>query len=186
MKSIASSHCNREHNQSLSKLWMVCFVLIGMALSSKVTDICRDLFSLPNKLAQPQQYEPQNLKTGGRWRKRILCLGIFLGISISVWIYFSMNATIVVRRKETLANMCDERARMLQDQFNVSLNHVHALAILISTFHHGKNPSAIDQVGVTLLNYYSEYEWVLISGKNLFRSIFLAENFCRIYGENCI
>ncbi|MCD9639843.1 hypothetical protein HAX54_024589 [Datura stramonium] len=29
------------------------------------------------------------------------------------------------------------------DQF--SMNHVHALAILISTFHHGKQPSAIDQ-----------------------------------------
>ncbi|KAG5064835.1 hypothetical protein JHK85_006018 [Glycine max] len=49
------------------------------------------------------------------------------------------------RREETLANMCDERARMLQDQFNVSMNHVHALAILVSTFHHGKHPSAIDQ-----------------------------------------
>ncbi|KAJ1410885.1 Signal transduction response regulator, receiver domain [Sesbania bispinosa] len=32
-----------------------------------------------------------------------------------------------------------------QDQFNVSMNHVHALAILVSTFHHGKHPSAIDQ-----------------------------------------
>ncbi|GMY18436.1 Histidine kinase 2 [Fagus crenata] len=41
--------------------------------------------------------------------------------------------------------MCDERARMLQDQFNVSMNHVHAFAILVSTFHHGKHPSAIDQ-----------------------------------------
>lgn len=51
-----------------------------------------------------------------------------------------------MKRRETLANMCDERARVLQDQFNVSLNHVHALSILVSTFHHGKNPSAIDQV----------------------------------------
>ncbi|KAM7503133.1 hypothetical protein LguiB_002037 [Lonicera macranthoides] len=41
--------------------------------------------------------------------------------------------------------MCDERARMLQDQFHVSMNHVQAMSILISTFHHGKNPSAIDQ-----------------------------------------
>ncbi|KAL4563677.1 hypothetical protein LXL04_027722 [Taraxacum kok-saghyz] len=42
--------------------------------------------------------------------------------------------------------MSDERARMLQDQFNVSMNHVHALAILVSTFYHGKDPPAIDQV----------------------------------------
>ncbi|KAK4484097.1 hypothetical protein RD792_011317 [Penstemon davidsonii] len=41
--------------------------------------------------------------------------------------------------------MCDQRARMLQDQFSVSVNHVHALAILVSTFHYYKNPSAIDQ-----------------------------------------
>jgi hypothetical protein len=57
-----------------------------------------------------------------------------------------MNEEINLRREETLANMCDERARMLQDQFNVSMNHVHALAILVSTFHHEKHPSAIDQV----------------------------------------
>ncbi|XXG81879.1 hypothetical protein AAC387_Pa09g2421 [Persea americana] len=44
-----------------------------------------------------------------------------------------------------LANMCDARARMLQDEFNVSKNHLHALAILVSAFHHGKNPSSIDQ-----------------------------------------
>ncbi|CAI8587124.1 unnamed protein product [Vicia faba] len=50
-----------------------------------------------------------------------------------------------------LATMCDERAGMLQDQFNVSLNHVHALAILVSTFHHGKHPSAVDQ------NIFGEY-----------------------------
>ncbi|CAN8291200.1 unnamed protein product [Cochlearia groenlandica] len=49
------------------------------------------------------------------------------------------------KRKDTLASMCDERARMLQDQFNVSMNHVQAMSILISTFHHGKIPSAIDQ-----------------------------------------
>ncbi|URD76578.1 Histidine kinase [Musa troglodytarum] len=41
--------------------------------------------------------------------------------------------------------MCDERAWMLQDQFNLSMNHLHALAILDSTFHHGKQHSVIDQ-----------------------------------------
>lgn len=164
LNSIVSAHCNREHNQKLSKLWIVCFVLMGIVLSSKVMTICRNLFSLLNMLLWQKQYEPQNLKTGGRWRKRILCLGIFLGISISVWIYFSMNATIVARRKETLANMCDERARMLQDQFNVSLNHVHALAILISTFHHGKNPSAIDQKTFAEYTARTAFERPLTSG----------------------
>lgn len=78
--------------------------------------------------------------------KKILYMGVFLGVLVSLWIFLSMNANIIERRTETLANMCDERARMLQDQFNVSMNHVRAMAILVATFHHGKNPSAIDQV----------------------------------------
>jgi histidine kinase 2/3/4 (cytokinin receptor) len=56
-----------------------------------------------------------------------------------------MNLQVTEKRKETLASMCDERARMLQDQFNVSMNHIQAMSILISTFHHAKTPSAIDQ-----------------------------------------
>ena len=55
---------------------------------------------------------------------------------------------VAEKRQESLASMCDERARMLQYQVNVSMNSLQALAILISTFHHSKNPSsAIDQVG---------------------------------------
>ena len=82
----------------------------------------------------------------GRWRKKLLVIFVSLGIIGSFWLFWHLNTGIMQRREETLANMCDERARMLQDQFNVSMNHVHALAILVSTFHHGKHPSAIDQV----------------------------------------
>lgn len=57
-----------------------------------------------------------------------------------------MSSQATEKRKEGLGSMCDERARMLQDQFNVSMNHIQAMSILISTFHHAKNPSAIDQV----------------------------------------
>lgn len=64
----------------------------------------------------------------------------------SLWIFWFMNSQAIEKRRETLASMCDERARMLQDQFNVSMNHLQALAILVSTFHHAKEPSAIDQV----------------------------------------
>lgn len=78
------------------------------------------------------------------------------GILTSLWLFWYFNEDLKLRRKETLASMCDERARMLQDQFNVSMNHVHALAILVSTFHHGKHPSAIDQVQmpIFLVNSY--------------------------------
>uniref|UniRef100_A0A2P2LHG9 Histidine kinase 1 2 3 plant n=1 Tax=Rhizophora mucronata TaxID=61149 RepID=A0A2P2LHG9_RHIMU len=82
----------------------------------------------------------------GMWRKRLLKLFVFLGILMSIWLFWHLNENTFLKRQETLANMCDERARMLQDQFNVSKNHVNALAILVSTFHHGKDPSAINQV----------------------------------------
>ncbi|URE24600.1 CHASE [Musa troglodytarum] len=71
---------------------------------------------------------------------------------------------ITERRKETLVNMCDERARMLQDQFNVSMNHVHSLAILVSTFHHGKQPSAIDQKIFAEYTARTSFERPLMSG----------------------
>lgn len=50
------------------------------------------------------------------------------------------------KAEEGLVSMCEERARMLQDQFAVSVNHVHALAILVATFHYEKHPPALDQV----------------------------------------
>lgn len=78
--------------------------------------------------------------------KKALRVWIFLGISIAAAVLYLMHSHAAETRKETLANMCDERARMLQDQFNVSMNHIQAMSVMISIFHHGKNPSAIDQV----------------------------------------
>jgi uncharacterized membrane protein len=50
------------------------------------------------------------------------------------------------RAEERLISMCEERARMLQEQFGVTVNHVHAIAILIATFNYEKSPPAIDAV----------------------------------------
>ena len=76
-------------------------------------------------------------------------LTLFVGWAIvSLWIFCCMSLQGTEKRKETFASMCDERARVLQDQFNVSMNHIQAMSILISTFHHAKNPSAIDQLNV--------------------------------------
>ncbi|XP_027099472.1 histidine kinase 4 [Coffea arabica] len=85
------------------------------------------------------------------WLPKILALWIVLVLFGSRTIYTRLDAVTKERRKEILVSMCDQRARMLQDQFSVSVNHVHALAILISTFHYLKNPSAIDQ------NTFAEY-----------------------------
>lgn len=80
------------------------------------------------------------------WWKRLLVSWVVGWTIASLWILWYMSSVASEKRKETLTSMCDERSRMLQDQFNVSMNHIQAMSILISTFHHGKNPSAIDQV----------------------------------------
>lgn len=86
------------------------------------------------------------------WRVLVTWLLFWTLVSLCTFWYMSSQAT--EKRKETLASMCEERARMLQDQFNVSMNHVQAMSILISTFHHGMNPSVIDQViGSPLLSF---------------------------------
>jgi len=118
--------------------------------------------SIPWRLnPQPQQLQEQQqqliqyklplqaqsqAKSATKWLKKLLFVFVALMLLASIWLFHHIYQDTALRRKETLANMCDERARMLQDQFNVSLNHVHALAILVSTFHHGKYPSAMDQV----------------------------------------
>ncbi|THU64819.1 hypothetical protein C4D60_Mb01t30470 [Musa balbisiana] len=103
-------------------------------------------------------------KVRGTWWRKLLFLwiiGWFLG---SLWIFWFMNSQAVEKRREMLASMCDERARMLQDQFNVSMNHLQALAILISTFHHAKDPSAIDQITFARYAERTAFERPLTSG----------------------
>ncbi|KAE8806747.1 putative histidine kinase 3 [Hordeum vulgare] len=78
-----------------------------------------------------------------RWMAMLWVVGWTL-ICLQVFRY--SNSGAVEKRRDSLASMCDERARMLQDQFNVSMNHLQALAILVNTFHHSQTPSAITQV----------------------------------------
>lgn len=80
------------------------------------------------------------------WLRKLLIAWIVFWLIASMYVFWHMSSQTVEKRKETLASMCDERARMLQDQFNVSMNHIQAMSVMISIFHHGKNPSAIDQV----------------------------------------
>ncbi|KAL8258426.1 hypothetical protein R6Q59_030467 [Mikania micrantha] len=98
------------------------------------------------------------------WWRKLLILWIAFGTILALWIFWYLRSEALEKRKETLANMCDERARMLQDQFNVSMNHVQAMSILISTFHHGKNPSAIDQETFAKYTERTAFERPLTSG----------------------
>jgi hypothetical protein len=69
--------------------------------------------------------------------------------SAALWagLHWRFRRAALHKAEEALVCMCEERARMLQDQFAVSVNHVHALAILVATFHYDKHPPALDQVG---------------------------------------
>ena len=113
------------------------------------------------------------------WLPKILALWIMIMVFASRVLYNRMDAENRERRKEVLVSMCDQRARMLQDQFNVSVNHVHALAVLVSTFHYYKNPSAIDQVWVYIWSSIADFvrpffaTYLNLSGS--------AGNFCRIH-----
>ncbi|XP_072999524.1 probable histidine kinase 3 [Typha latifolia] len=98
------------------------------------------------------------------WWWKLLFLWVVAGFVGSLWIFLLMNSQAIDKRREILANMCDERARMLQDQFNVSMNHLQALAILVSTFHHAKEPSAIDQMTFARYAERTAFERPLTSG----------------------
>ncbi|XP_059448491.1 histidine kinase 3 [Corylus avellana] len=98
------------------------------------------------------------------WWRKLLITWVFGWTIVSLWILWYMSSQATEKRKESLASMCDERARMLQDQFNVSMNHIQAMSIMISIFHHGKNPSAIDQRTFARYTERTAFERPLTSG----------------------
>ncbi|XP_073283286.1 histidine kinase 2-like [Primulina huaijiensis] len=157
-------------------LWfakILVWILVGMLVIYNIPWLHDKLWSQKHEMIQQQPLTQQqqlpkqaqfSSRTTGKWRKRLLVVFVFGGIITSIWLFWFLNEDIMFRRKETLASMCDERARMLQDQFNVSMNHVHALSILISTFHHGKQPSAIDQKTFEDYTEITAFERPLTSG----------------------
>ncbi|KAL6520550.1 Hexokinase-3 [Orobanche minor] len=98
------------------------------------------------------------------WWRKVLIAWIGLGLIASLTAFWYISSQALEKRKDTLASMCDERARMLQDQFNVSMNHIQAMSVMISIFHHGKNPSAIDQTTFARYTERTSFERPLTSG----------------------
>ncbi|KAI4965174.1 hypothetical protein ZWY2020_055282 [Hordeum vulgare] len=96
-----------------------------------------------------------------RWMAMLWVVGWTL-ICLQVFRY--SNSGAVEKRRDSLASMCDERARMLQDQFNVSMNHLQALAILVNTFHQSQTPSAITQATFARYAERTAFERPLTSG----------------------
>ncbi|XP_038974915.1 probable histidine kinase 4 [Phoenix dactylifera] len=106
---------------------------------------------------------------GGRrrwWLNRTAMVVVWVVVSVGIWVGLHWYIRTVSMRKaeEALESMCEERARMLQDQFAVSVNHVHALAILVSTFHYRKQPSAIDQETFAFYTAKTAFERPLLNG----------------------
>eukprot|EP00252_Welwitschia_mirabilis_P002043 TRINITY_DN1198_c0_g1_i2.p1 TRINITY_DN1198_c0_g1~~TRINITY_DN1198_c0_g1_i2.p1 ORF type:complete len:1102 (+),score=183.66 TRINITY_DN1198_c0_g1_i2:334-3639(+) len=125
---------------------------------------------------KPQnQNQSSSLAAKLSWRRKLLIMWIMFGVCITVTMFCTMRAGVAERRKEMLVSMCDERARMLQDQFAVSVNHVHALALLVSTFHLGKQPSAIDQKTFAEYAARTAFERPLTSGVSYAQKVLHSE-----------
>ncbi|KAL7605592.1 histidine kinase 4 [Lactuca sativa] len=97
-------------------------------------------------------------------QRKYLALWIISFGFVAIYVYKCIDAGHQERIEEGLVSMCDQRARMLQDQFRVSVNHVHALAVLVSTFHYYKNPSVIDQETFAEYTARTAFERPLLSG----------------------
>ncbi|XP_024980609.1 histidine kinase 2-like [Cynara cardunculus var. scolymus] len=158
------------HNWTTCKKALQTMILRKLAilkvclLALFVIAVCCQIRCLWKNREGNMQKKEQPSKSAGKWMKKLLVLFMLAGVIASMWLFWYLNEGIHFRRKETLANMCDERARMLQDQFNVSMNHVHALAILVSTFYHGKEPPAIDQKTFGEYTERTSFERPLTSG----------------------
>ncbi|KAJ3672870.1 hypothetical protein LUZ60_006244 [Juncus effusus] len=102
-----------------------------------------------------------------RWRlNRTLTTILWILVSLTIWagIHWYIRRLSMRKAEEGLISMCEERASMLQDRFAVSVNHVHALAILISTLQYQKNPPALDQDTFADYTARTAFERPLLSG----------------------
>ncbi|WOL06614.1 putative histidine kinase 4 [Canna indica] len=99
------------------------------------------------------------------WKRRA---AVFLGVAIALGVWAGSHCYFrrenMIKAEEALVSMCEERARMIQDQFAVSVNHVHALGILISTFYYRKQPPALDQETFAYYTAKTAFERPLLNG----------------------
>uniref|UniRef100_A0A0D9VY88 histidine kinase n=1 Tax=Leersia perrieri TaxID=77586 RepID=A0A0D9VY88_9ORYZ len=100
------------------------------------------------------------------WKLSTVAVVAWVLASAALWagLHWRFRRTALHKAEEALVCMCEERARMLQDQFAVSVNHVHALAILVATFHYDKHPPALDQDTFAVYAARTSFERPLLSG----------------------
>ncbi|PSS19766.1 Histidine kinase [Actinidia chinensis var. chinensis] len=130
----------------VSVISMNWFIIVGLMDSKRWLKLWEKILENTWKIHHHYYQYIVGKKVRRTWWRKLLVIWVVLWTLGSFSMFCYMSSQAVEKRKETLASMCDERARMLQDQFNVIMNHVQNMSILISTFHHEKNPSSIDQV----------------------------------------
>ncbi|KAI4996195.1 hypothetical protein ZWY2020_046786 [Hordeum vulgare] len=86
------------------------------------------------------QHLPRRERRGARWR--------WMAMRGSPPTPSRRSSATPTRRREAprLRQRCATALPHAPDQFNVSMNHLQALAILVNTFHQSQTPSAITQV----------------------------------------
>ena len=108
----------------------------------------------PMAQQQKRQQQTHTPKGAAKWREMLLLIFVLFEITASIGICLHWKNGVIFGREETLANICYQHAQMLEYQFSACMNKFHSLAILVSTYHHGKHPSAIDQVNFqSVLNF---------------------------------
>ncbi|XP_066332473.1 probable histidine kinase 6 isoform X3 [Miscanthus floridulus] len=103
-------------------------------------------------------------RTKRRWRGLAAAAWVLIAVVGAAVMHWTQRRQSMDRAEERLVSMCEERARMLQEQFGVTVNHVHAIAILIATFNYEKSPPAIDADTFAKYTARTSFERPLLNG----------------------
>ncbi|EES07292.1 hypothetical protein BDA96_04G260700 [Sorghum bicolor] len=103
-------------------------------------------------------------RTNRRWRGLAAAAWVLIAVAGAAVMHWTQRRQSMDRAEERLVSMCEERARMLQEQFGVTVNHVHAIAILIATFNYEKSPPAIDPDTFATYTARTSFERPLLNG----------------------
>ncbi|KAK3408597.1 hypothetical protein EUGRSUZ_J00805 [Eucalyptus grandis] len=85
---------------------------------------------------------------------------------LSTLVYKTVYDYQITKIEAALGSMCDKRVRMLQNQFTVNVNHIHALAVLVARFYYQQNATDTKQMREALAGYMDSttFERPLFSG----------------------
>jgi arabidopsis histidine kinase 2/3/4 (cytokinin receptor) len=107
-------------------------------------------------VSAPTKEAGKDAEDGNGWtlKAKLIAVAVLVWLlgaaTLGVFLHSYFRHAALRKVEEGLVSLCEKCARLLQDQFAISINHVHALAILVVTFHYEKHPPALDQVRASL------------------------------------